>query len=200
MTATTVAILAGGRSRRMGAHKATLELAGRALARRAVDAAVAAGLEAVVVTPPGVALPVLPRGVALWREPAGEPHPARGLVAALEACGGPVVALACDLPLVPPELLAWLATCEGTAVPSFRGVAQPLLARWDVSALPVLRAALEGGGSLRAAAVAAGANSIGEEELRRFGEPATFLTDVDTPADLARVERLLGAAWRIDVE
>ncbi|HEV2819059.1 MAG TPA: NTP transferase domain-containing protein [Solirubrobacteraceae bacterium] len=200
MTATTVAILAGGRSRRMGAPKATLDLAGRALARRAVDAAVAAGLEAAVVTPPGVALPVLPRGVALWHEPAGEAHPARGLVAALEACGGPVVALACDLPLVPPPLLAWLATCEGTAVPSFGGVAQPLLARWDLSALPVLRAALEGGGSLRAAAVAAGANSIGEEELRRFGEPATFLAAVDTPADLARVERLLAGARRIDVE
>ncbi|HEV2819098.1 MAG TPA: NTP transferase domain-containing protein [Solirubrobacteraceae bacterium] len=194
MTATTVAILAGGRSRRMGVPKATLELGGRALARRAVDAAVAAGLEAAVVTPPGVALPVLPRGVALWHEPAGEAHPARGLVAALEACGGPVVALACDLPLVPPQLLGWLATCEGTAVPSFGGVAQPLLARWDLSALPVLRAALEGGGSLRAAAVAAGANSIGEEELRRFGEPATFLADVDTPADLARVERLLRGA------
>ena len=108
--------------------------------------------------------------------------------------------LACDLPLVPPQLLGWLATCEGTAVPSFGGVAQPLLARWDLSALPVLRAALEGGGSLRAAAVAAGANSIGEEELRRFGEPATFLADVDTPADLARVERLLAGARRIDVE
>ncbi len=191
VTATTVAILAGGRSRRMGVPKATLELAGRALARRAVDAAVAAGLEAAVVIPPGVALPALPRGVALWREPGGEPHPARGLVAALEACGGPVVALACDLPLVPPQLLAWLARCEGTAVPRVGGVAQPLVARWNLSALPALRTALEGGGSLRGAAVAAGANSIDEAELRRFGEPKLFLADVDTPADLARVESLL---------
>jgi len=192
-----VAILAGGRSRRMGAPKATLELAGRALALRAVDAAVAAGLDVAVVAPQGAALPVLPRGVALWREPAGEPHPARGLVAALEARGAPVVALACDLPLVPPGLLAWLAACEGTVVPSFRGAAQPLLARWEVSALPALRAAVEGGGSLRCAAAVAGANSIDEGELRRFGEPGVFLADVDTPADLARVEGLLGGGWRI---
>jgi molybdopterin-guanine dinucleotide biosynthesis protein A len=194
VTATTVAILAGGRSRRMGVPKATLELGGRALALRAVDAAVAAGLDAAVVAPLGAALPVLPRGVMLWREPGGScsgPHPARGLVAALEACGGPVVALACDLPLVPPDLLAWLASLEGTMVPSFAGVAQPLLARWEVGALPELRAALQGGGSLRGAAVAAGATCIDEEDLRRFGEPARFLADVDTPADLARVERLL---------
>jgi molybdopterin-guanine dinucleotide biosynthesis protein A len=193
-----VAILAGGRSRRMGAPKATLELAGRALALRAVDAAVAAGLDVAVVAPQGAVLPVLPRGVALWREPAGEPHPARGLVAALEACGGPVVALACDLPLVPPALLAWLAACEGTVVPSFRGVAQPLLARWEIGTLPALRAVVEGGGSLRTAAVAAGANSIDEGELRLFGEPEVFLSDVDTPAALARMEALLSGGWRID--
>jgi CTP:molybdopterin cytidylyltransferase MocA len=39
--------------------------------------------------------------------------------------------------------------------------------------------------------VTAGATSIDEEDLRRFGEPARFLADVDTPADLARVEALL---------
>jgi molybdopterin-guanine dinucleotide biosynthesis protein A len=193
VTATTVAILAGGRSRRMGVPKATLELGGRALALRAVDAAVAAGLDAAVVAPLGAALPVLPRGVMLWREPGGssEAHPARGLATALEACGGPVVALACDLPLVPPGLLAWLASLDGTVMPRFAGATQPLLARWEVGALPELRAALQGGGSLRGAAVAAGATCIDEEDLRRFGEPARFLADVDTPADLARVERLL---------
>jgi molybdopterin-guanine dinucleotide biosynthesis protein A len=177
----------------MGAPKATLELAGRALALRAVDAAVAAGLRAAVVAPPGAALPALPRGVALWREPGGssKAHPARGLVAGLEACGGPVVALACDLPLVPPGLLAWLASLDGTVVPRFGGVEQPLLARWEVSALPALRAALQGEGSLRGAALAAGAHNVDEEDLRRFGEPARFLADVDTPADLARVEALL---------
>lgn len=192
MTA-TVAILAGGRSRRMGVPKATLELGGRALALRAVDAAVAAGLDAAVVAPLGAALPVLPRGVMLWREPGGssEAHPARGLVTALEACGGPVVALACDLPLVPPGLLAWLASLDGTVMLRFAGATQPLLARWEVGALPELRAALQGGGSLRRAAVSAGATCIDEEDLRRFGEPARFLADVDTPADLARVERLL---------
>ncbi len=179
----------------MGAPKATLELAGRELALRAVDAAVAAGLAVGVVAPSGAALPELPPGVALWHEPAGEPHPARGLVAALEAWGGPVVALACDLPLVPPALLAWLAACEGTVVPRIGGVAQPLVARWEASALPALLCVLERGGSLRSAAVAAGANSIGEEELRRFGEPEVFLADVDTPADLARVEALLADAW-----
>lgn len=189
-----VAVLAGGRGRRMGRPKATLEVAGRPLPAWALGAAAAAGLRAVVVAPPDVALPPLPEGVSVWTEPGGESHPARGLVAALEAAHRPVVALACDLPLVPAGLLAWLASREGTVVPCFGGVAQPLLARWEVPALPALRAALESGGSLRSAAVAAGAKSVHEDELRRFGEPGRFLVDIDTPADLARVERLMGGA------
>lgn len=186
-----VAVLAGGRGRRMGAPKATALLAGRPLATWALDAAAAAGLRAAVVAPAGVALPPLPAGVPAWSEPPGPPHPARGIVAALEAADGPVVALACDLPLVPAGLLAWLASCSGTAVPRFDGVAQPLLARWELSALPALRAALARGGPLHRAATFAGACEVDEDELRRFGEPERFLADVDTPGDLARVEALI---------
>ena len=65
-----VAVLAGGRGRRMGASKATVALAGEPLISRPLAAARAAGLEAVVVAKPDTALPELVRSVNTREEPA----------------------------------------------------------------------------------------------------------------------------------
>ena len=76
------AVLAGGRSRRMGSPKALVELGGRPLLAWAVAAALDAGLEAVVVAKPGSELP--PLDVPVWPEPEQPAHPLVGVVAALE--------------------------------------------------------------------------------------------------------------------
>ena len=54
-----VAVLAGGRGRRMGASKAAVPLAGEPLIARPLAAARAAGLDAVVVAKPDTELPPL---------------------------------------------------------------------------------------------------------------------------------------------
>ncbi len=186
-----VAVLAGGAGRRMGAPKATVTLAGRPLISYPLAAARRAGLEAVVVAKPDAPLPEL--DAVVWAEPAQPQHPLRGLVTALErADGRPVLALACDLPFVVPELLAWLAELGGpAAIPRVGGRLQPLLARYDPVALEHLIPALAGEQPLGAAVAALQARPVTEAQLRRFGSPARLTFNVNTPGELAEAEDLL---------
>jgi molybdenum cofactor guanylyltransferase len=143
-----VAVLAGGRGRRMGRPKTLVELGGRPLIARPLAAAGAAGLEAVVVAKAATPLPAL--DVPVWHEPDAPVHPLLGIVTALERAGGPVVAVACDQPFVTSELLARLAAGPEAAV-RVGGRLEPLPARYEPAALPALRAALAREASLRSA-------------------------------------------------
>ena len=102
------AILAGGESRRMGRDKAALEVGGVPLLERTARLAGEAGLPVLVVgrlCPDGWPLPdteFVPDDLP-GRGPLG------GLHAALRRAGGPVLALACDLPLLSADALRWLA-------------------------------------------------------------------------------------------
>jgi molybdopterin-guanine dinucleotide biosynthesis protein A len=175
-------ILAGGLSRRMGAPKALVPLGGRPLLAWPLAAAVAAGLEVVVVAKPGSPLP--PLDVPVWEEPARPVHPLTGLVAALErAAPRAVVALACDMPFVPTELIARLAALD-TVAAAPAGEAFP--ARYAPAALPVLRAGLD-----REAAVRDVLAELAPVELA-VADPARALLGINDPEALARAEAALG--------
>jgi molybdopterin-guanine dinucleotide biosynthesis protein A len=175
----------------MGAGKATTRLAGRPLISHPIEAARGAGLDVVVVSKPATALPDL--DVPVWLEPSHPQHPLLGIVTALERVrGGAVLALGCDLPLLTPELLGWLAGLEGSpaVVPVAAGRPQPLLARYSAEALEPLRQALGSGQTLTAAVAALGPRWVGEGELRLFGDPARLAFNVNTPEDLERAAAL----------
>jgi len=167
------AVLAGGRSRRMGRAKAGVALGGRPLIAYPLAAAAGAGLDPVVVAKAGSELP--PLDVPVWEEPAEPSHPLTGLICALERAGGPVVALACDMPFVSAGLIARLAAAEGTVT-----AGQPFPGRYEPAALPALRAALE-----RQAAVK---DALAPVVLD--AEPAE-LVGVNTPEELAAAGRRL---------
>jgi molybdenum cofactor guanylyltransferase len=185
------AVLAGGASRRMGTPKATLELGGRPLLEYPLAAVQGAGLEPAVVAKPGSPLP--PLAVPRWDEPDEPVHPLTGIVAALTAARGrPVLAVACDMPFVTAELLADLAARAGPlVVPEVDGRLHPLLARWDPSLLPALRDALEREAPLHVVATELDALRIDEAELRRFGDPARLLFNVNAPGDIERAAAML---------
>jgi len=191
MRARRAAIMAGGRGRRMGGPKAGAELAGQPLIGYPLAAAREAGLDPLVVAKPESELP--PLACETITEPAEPVHPLTGIIAALEHVGEPLVVLACDLPLVPAELIAALAGREEPLVVPADPGPQPLIARYSPELLPRLRAWLVTGGPMRRLVAELDAGVIAGAELRRFGDPATILANVNDAGDLARVEAIIAA-------
>jgi molybdopterin-guanine dinucleotide biosynthesis protein A len=187
--ATLGAVLAGGAGTRLGGAKALARLAGEPLLCHPLRALREAVGEAVVVAKRSTALPGLPDGVDVWLEPDEPRHPLAGVAHALDRAGGrAVLVVAVDLPLVTAALLRDLAARDAggaaAVVAAAGGEPQPLCARYEPAALGPLRAALPGG-RVRDAVAAL------DPVLVEVADPLA-LTNVNTPADLARAEALLG--------
>jgi molybdenum cofactor guanylyltransferase len=183
-------LLAGGKGRHLGGEKAGVSLAGRPLAHWALDGLTAALPEVVVACRLDTELPPLPGVVEAWVEPEGRRGPLAGIVSALhEARGRPVVVVALSLPLVDVEVVEVIATADARGRPavmaSVGGRLEPLVARYEPGALPVL-AGLRPTTALEAAAAAL--------------EPATVYFDADDDRFLQvkRPEDLLRAAAFLD--
>lgn len=188
----TVAILAGGVSRRMGRSKAALELAGRPLVSYPIGAARSVGLDPIVIAKRDSELPALDCPVIA--EPDQPRHPLCGIVAALHhVAPAGVVVVGCDMPFVEDTLLAWLASHSGTVVPERQGRLEPLLARYGGRDLGALEAALGRGAPLREAVAGLSPTLVAEPDLVRFGDPDLLCMNVNTPDELAEAERLLAS-------
>lgn len=187
-----IAILAGGAGSRMGRPKAGVELAGRPLVEHGLAAARLARLSPFVVARADSELPPLPQPVLI--EPAGPRHPLNGIVAALEHAREPIVVLACDLPLVPAELLAELARRRAPFAMPVAPRAQPLVARYSPGLLPRLRAALAAEEPLTRLAEGFGGDRLPAAELRGFGDPSRMFLNVNDPTELAAAEAALRGA------
>ena len=185
------AVLAGGASKRMGEPKALVDLCGRPLAAHAVAAVVEAGLEPVIVAKPDSQVPEL--GVPVLDEPAEPRHPLTGIVAALVyAETRPVVVIGCDMPLVPPTLLATLGRlADPVAVARVDGEIEPLLARYEPAVEPALMASLKRGTSLREAIAALHPRLITESDLAAYGDPRRIALNVNSPEDLELARQLI---------
>jgi molybdopterin-guanine dinucleotide biosynthesis protein A len=191
-----VAILAGGRSSRMGEAKTVAQLAGRPLISYPVTAALAVDLEPWVVAKADTELP--PLECRVLTEPDEPLHALAGVGAALREAGGRgVVALAADMPFVEDKLIAWLASNPGTVAVEAAGRLQPLLARYDPADASSLAAAVERGDSAQEALRSLSPTIVGEDDLRRFGDPQRICFNVNTPEDLQRAERIVAesATW-----
>ncbi|MEV4420891.1 NTP transferase domain-containing protein [Patulibacter sp. NPDC049589] len=182
--ASIVAILAGGRSRRMGIPKAGVLLDGRPLLAHAADAARAAGLRPVVVAKRTSVLPDV-AGLERWDEPDEPVHPLTGVAAALRRADAPIVVLPVDLPRVPGALLAHLAARpEPVVVVEAAGRVHPLLARFTPACAGALAAAAAAGSPVVATVRALGAAICGDAVVRPLGDPARSLANVNRPSDV----------------
>jgi len=188
---TVGAVLAGGLSRRMGTAKAMVEVAGLPMVSRIVSTVGSAGLEPVVVAKPDTPLPRL--DCRVLAEPPEPRHPLTGLVAALHTSAGRgVVAIACDMPLVPAKLLTWLAQLEAeVAVCQVDGRLQPLLGRYAPSVADRLAERLVEGAAMKDAVTALDPYVVTEEKIARFGDPRSIVFNVNAPEDVERAEGLL---------
>jgi molybdopterin-guanine dinucleotide biosynthesis protein A len=183
-------ILAGGRGRRIGGSKATVELGGQPLICYPLRAMTAVLDDVVVLAKAETELPSLP-GATVWIEPDPRRHPLIGLLQALGLAGGkPVLVCAADLPFVTSTLLRRLALEDPGGAPavlaSERGMMQPLLGCYQPQAAQLLSSALTG---------------LDRPLREQIGQIGPRLLEVEEPEELLNVnapEDLLRAAAIID--
>jgi len=194
--ATLGCILAGGRSRRMGADKAGLALGGRPLVAHVVarlrpqcDALVIAGptaAPALAATGLGVAEDALP----------GALGPLAGVLTALRRAGERfafVVTAPVDTPFLPADLVARLHAARGDAaiVTAASGErVHHVVALWSTALADDLEHALERDGVRRVEAFVARHRAASARWATTGGDP---FDNVNTPVDLARAEARLEA-------
>ena len=145
-------ILAGGKSRRFGEDKARHLVAGRAMIEHVVEA-VAAVADALLVSvgEQGAAFESATRTLRQVVDHYEDAGPLAGLHAGLTAAQTPwVLAVACDMPFITPEVLHALLAARGPDVaavvartPDGRG--HPLCACYHQRTLPVVEAHLAAG-------------------------------------------------------
>jgi molybdopterin-guanine dinucleotide biosynthesis protein A len=148
---TTGVVLAGGRSRRMGADKAALPIEGEPLLRRVVGR-LRLALPAVLVVGPAE-LALLVPGVRVVLDSRPGMGPLAGLEAAFAASETPrAFVVACDMPFVAPVLVRAMADyaaakaqdADAVVLRSGEGV-EPLHAVYSATCLPIVTELLDAG-------------------------------------------------------
>lgn len=182
-------VLAGGRGRRLGGAKTTVELAGVPLLHYPVLAMLAALPTVAVLAKPDTPLPPL-SGVERWEEAEPDHHPLVGLLEALRLAGGrPVMVCAGDLPLVTAQLISTIARTPHQGRPAVvaraGGRLQPLLGCYQPEAAELLARTRR-----RADVPLIEAVSELEPLVRDVPDP-DLLFNVNTPQDLLAAGTLL---------
>jgi len=187
----TAAVLAGGRSMRMGVDKTLLDVDGEPLVARVVEVCADVCAHTLVVTNrPDAMADVLPGDVPVITDEVAYQGPLGGLTTALAAASDEwVLAVAADMPHLDPDVIRalWNARNGGdVVVPMTEKGPEPLLALYRVEAcLPAARATLATG--RRRLVALFGAVSVVEvpvEDLRIVDPELLSLVNVNTPADL----------------
>lgn len=162
----------------MGRPKALLDVGGRTLVEWIVDRLGAAFVEVLVSANDDRFVPEGARGVHDLHLGAG---PLAGIEAGLAAARQPAVfVLACDTPLVTPEIAAALLDAldgHDAAVPRIDGRPEPTAAAYSTAAAPAIAGAL-GGGERRVQSVLEELDVAWVEGL----DPGAF-RNLNTPAD-----------------
>lgn len=191
-------VLAGGRSRRLGRDKVALPVGGRPLLARTVALAARHAARVWVSGrdpgPLGLETPWLPDDTPGM-------GPLGGILTGLRHVGGPLLVLACDLPLLDDSVVGRLvagraARPAGAVMTTFRdepdGRIEPLVAVYEQAAGPLLAAAAARGLYALARAVPPPAR----HHLPRSPREADAFLNINFPADLERLAELLPGEGR----
>lgn len=181
-TRVSAAVLAGGKSSRMGTDKALIDVEGEALVCRVVHRLEALSDDVVIVSKAPLPVDAL-GGVPEVLDELEEHTPLSGIITALHAARHPqVFVCACDMPFVSPELVGELVSAgrdADAAVPRNGDRLEVLHAVWSDRALRKLERCWEDGErSVR------GALDALDVRFVDGADPAVF-TNVNTPGDLA---------------
>lgn len=179
------AVLAGGRSTRMGRDKAWIDLGGRPMVVVVTERlAQVCGDVVVVAKDPA---PFLAAGLDAVGDGSDDDGPLVGIAAALRAAAHDRVAVvATDMPFVSPPLVRWLADLDGeVVVPVLGGRAQVLHAVWSTRAAETIdRMVAQGVRSPTDALERLAVRLVAEHEWRPLDPDGRSFVDLDTPGDV----------------
>lgn len=191
MPAWSACILAGGRGRRLsGRIKPLVEVGGRTIVARQLDALATLGVRPALVAADATPFAALGLDVLADEVAAGA---LGALYTALHrARTSHVLVLAGDMPFVSAPFLAWLTTLAGehdAVVPVTQGHWQPLCAVYHRRVAPGLRAAIDDG-RWRVTDALAGLDvrQVTDTELTRFDPDGRLLLNVNTLDDYRRAD------------
>ncbi|MEX1256188.1 MAG: molybdenum cofactor guanylyltransferase [Gemmatimonadota bacterium] len=202
------AVLGGGQSSRFGTPKALFPFMGEPLARRAAQTLGSVCGEVVLVTNLAGA------GEALGLRAVGDTIPGSGPLGGLHAGllladrtgSDGVFVLACDMPLVGPELISLIAEAgrasgarAAVAVTGPRGI-EPLCAWYAIECLdPVEKRIARGELSVIALAEAVNAHRVPARQLNSVCDPTRVFRSANTRSELADLERIAGSNPEVGV-
>ena len=194
----SLAIIAGGQSRRMGRDKAFVELGGSALIERVIQRSADIGqAETILITNKPADYAHL--GLPMRRDALPGKGSLGGIYTALLHAKNPaVLVLACDMPFVNAELLrfmiAQLDADTDIVVPRVAGYPQALHAIYRVTCIQPIRAQLEANrlkiirfyDQMRV-------RYLDEADYAEFDADGSSFANLNTPAELEQARQWLGA-------
>ncbi len=189
----TVAILAGGKSSRMGTDKSFVRVLGRPLIEDVLAHVAGIGAEIIIVTNRPEDYRYL--GLPLFTDVLPDKGALGGIYTALHSSPQPhTLCVACDMPFVVRPLLDYLISLipEGDAiVPRLNGEAEPFRAIYSQACLAPIRAALDAG-KMRVISFFSDVRVrfVDESEIDRFDPQHLSFFNVNTPEDLEQARRL----------
>lgn len=199
----TVAIQAGGQSRRMGRDKALVKLGGRPLIEHVLERARDLGDDFLVTTNRPEPLEYL--GLRLVPDLIPGAGALNGLETALRAAYGThILLLACDAPFVSRRLLEHLIDKReqgDVIIPEHAGRFEPLQALYDCSAcLPAVQQATRTGKKRMISFFPdVNVHSVSGKTLSRLDPAGVSFFNINTPADLRQAETTLHRLERSEI-
>ena len=193
-------MLAGGRGRRIGGDKPSLEIGGQTLVRCAVDALRSVELEIALVLRPYQSVPLTAHTIGVVRDEVEDAGPMGGLHALLRWLSVEwALVVPCDQPFLAPQLLRGLLAQPRSDVNAVVGqpadLVEPLPGLYHRTSLPAVEEALaRGERSLRELLSSLRVRAAPAKALRRWDPQLLSYVDVNTPADLARARTLAASA------
>ena len=190
----SVAILAGGRSSRMGEDKGLVQLNGRPMIQHVIDAVADLGAETFLVSNRPQAYSRF--GLRIAEDDSPGRGSLEGLRTALTAARSDyVLVVGCDMPFIQRPLVEHLVSIKRSfeaLVPRYGGRLQPMLAVYGVTCLSHINRMLDQD-QMKLGQVLDGVDSaiVEEDTVRKFDPDGISFRNVNTPEDLQRANRLI---------
>lgn len=190
----TLAVQAGGQSRRMGRDKGLVELGGRPLISHVLERLRHLADDILVTTNAPQDYAFL--GVRLASDPMPGAGALSGLATALEAARGEcVMVIACDMPFVRTALMAYLLDLAQEAdvvIPRRLGEFEPLLAVYRRTCLAAIQASLAAGQARMISFFpSVRVRPVEAAELESVDPSGRSFFNINTPDDLRQAEAML---------